>query len=279
MGHEIGGAVVGFSIAVLGLMAVGAQEYQRQRAIFGETDARRQQAQNVAGKAAKQLGHVGNLSESEIASLADFFMQQRLAASDSVQLTYGLTPAARGGYYGYIGPMVHRAEADAAARSQSNPRFELSRLGFVGIEVRAPSRKAAQAPLPAAGLTQDEVHPVTKAAGVRQKGMATAAGFAPSAMPGLASGQVPQRPVIDVEDILGELRGPWGPVIRRVLGGLEAGTISFSRGHAFHLAANTRSFDLPGYQGHTGRGAYRLLVQHVSGFQYRAIRVMDPHRR
>lgn len=279
MQREAAGAFIGFFGGILGLGLVGHGEYQRQRAVFVVTEARQQQARDIGRKSAEHLGGMRNLTAPEIDGLADFFMEQRLGAPDTQHLAYGITPAARGGYYAYIGPIEHRAEADAAAKSERNPRFTLSRLGFVGIEVRASSRKTASTPLPTGGLTQDEVAPVTKASGAPHKGIAEGGPVAPPAMPGLSSGRAPHRPVIDVDDILDDLRGPGGPIIRRVLGGLEAGTIPFARGHAFHQAANTRSFDLPGYQGHTGRGAYRLLVQHVSGFNYRAVRVMDPHRR
>lgn len=279
MGYEIRGAVIGFSVAVFGLMALGLVEYQRQRAILGVTRARRQQAMEGGANAARRMGRERNLSEPEIASLADFFIQQRLSVSDSRDLTFALTSTARGGYFAYSGPSSHRDEASAVVKSERNPRFGLGRLGFTGFEVRASSRKSASAPLPAGGLTQAEVEPVTRASGTPSKGIGERGYVASVAMQGPSSGRVPHHPVIDVQGIMDELRGPDGPIIRRVVGGLEAGTIPFARGHALQTAVKTRSFDLPGYQGHTGRGAYRLLVQHVSGFNYRALQVVNLHRR
>jgi len=85
--------------------------------------------------------------------------------------------------------------------------------------------------------------------------------------------------VIDVEPVLNELRGVGGGIIRNVINRLEARTLDFHTGHAMAGGQNVRSFDLPGYRGQRGRGAYRVMIQHISGLNYRAVRVMNPHRR
>ena len=94
--------------------------------------------------------------------------------------------------------------------------------------------------------------------------------------PGPSSGRAPERLVIDESNILNELRGRDGGIIRDVLNRLASREWAMERGHPY--GNNIRGFDLPGYRGQRGRGAYRLLIQHVSGFHYRAVRVMNPHR-
>ena len=96
---------------------------------------------------------------------------------------------------------------------------------------------------------------------------------------GVGTPEQPERLVIDVEPVLTELRGQGGGIIRNVINRLEARTLDFHTGHAMAGGQNVRSFDLLGYHGQRGRGAYRVLIQHVSGLNYRAVRVMNPHRR
>ena len=261
---------------ILGL--VGVVYFSNQQRVSHE-ERRRAFYQQSTLRSAEELGRRQSAGEDEVAGLAAFFLEHRLAAPDTVELSYGLTPAARGGLYGYIGPTRHREQAEAASRTENNPRFTLKKLGFKGVEVRAPARRLGTGPGPVGGLTHTEVQPLTKATGVGRRDSGAGADPAPAESPGPSSGQAPQRLVIDVENILDELRGPGGEIIRGVINRLAARTLPFARGHAFAQLQNTRSFDLPGYRGQGGRGAYRVLVQHVSGLNYRAVRVLSPHRR
>lgn len=281
IGHGIG-IEVGYRVelAYFGLISgvVGVAFYAHQRLSTTEVRRRAFYAQSaLAG--AQELGHRHGATEHEVSELADFFLEHRLATADTKRLSYGLTPAARGGLYGYIGPTEHREQAEIASQTERNPSFTLARLGFVGIELRAPARKVGAGPLPAAGLTHTEVQPQTRVTSVGRRGSASEEPAAPPVSSGPSSGLEPERLVIDVEPVLNELRGVGGGIIRNVINRLEARTLDFHTGHAMAGGQNVRSFDLPGYRGQRGRGAYRVMIQHVSGLNYRAVRVMNPHRR
>ena len=281
IGHGVG-LEVGYRVelAYFGLISgvVGIVLYANQR--LSTTEVRRRAFYEQSALAgAQELGRRQGATEQEVSELADFFLEHRLATVDTKSLSYGLTPAARGGLYGYIGPTERREQAETASRTERNPSFTLARLGFVGIELRAPTRKVGASPLPPAGLTHTEVQPQTRVTSVGRRGSAPEEPVAQPVSPGPSSGLQPERLVIDVEPVLTELRGQGGGIIRNVINRLEARTLDFHTGHAMAGGQNVRSFDLLGYHGQRGRGAYRVLIQHVSGLNYRAVRVMNPHRR
>lgn len=281
IGHGVG-LEVGYRVelAYFGLISgvVGIVLYANQR--LSTTEVRRRAFYEQSALAgAQELGRRQGATEQEVSELADFFLEHRLATVDTKSLSYGLTPAARGGLYGYIGPTERREQAETASRTERNPSFTLARLGFVGIELRAPARKVGASPLPPAGLTHTEVQPQTRVTSVGRRGSAPEEPVAQPVSPGPSSGLQPERLVIDVEPVLTELRGQGGGIIRNVINRLEARTLDFHTGHAMAGGQNVRSFDLLGYHGQRGRGAYRVLIQHVSGLNYRAVRVMNPHRR
>ncbi len=260
---------------VLGIASLTVIAHGRHRPL---SERRRQFYQPEILKNAQELGQRRGLNSDEINDLAAFFLSHRLAAPDTQVLSYGLTPAARGGFYGYIGPRENRVEAEAASHAERNPHRTLSRLGFSGTLVRASARKTGAAPLPPGGPTEADVHPQTRVSTVRRDSGAVAVDEPASETPGPSAGGAVQRLVINAADILEELRGEGGSIIRNVIRELEQRLTPFSKGHAYHGAEKTRGFDLPGYRGQQRRGAYRLLVQHVSGLNYRAVRVMNPHR-
>ncbi|RFD23928.1 toxin [Pseudomonas sp. GL93] len=277
VGVEIGSAAqIAYFGLILGIASVGFYLHQwaaarpQRRLAFYQQEALRN---------AQELGSRQGADEDEIAELAAFFLQHRLATPDTKSLSYGLTPAARGGLYGYLGPTERRKQAETASLTERNPSFTLARLGFVGIELRAPARKVGASPLPAAGLTHTEVQPQTRVTSVGRQGSASEEPAVEPVSPGPSSGLEPERLVIDVESVLNELRGPGGGILRNVINRLEARTLDFHTGHAMAGGQNVRSFDLPGYRGQRGRGAYRVMIQHTSGLNYRAVRVMNPHRR
>ena len=281
IGHGVG-LEVGYRVelAYFGLISgvVGIVLYANQR--LSTTEVRRRAFYEQSALAgAQELGRRQGATEQEVSELADFFLEHRLATVDTKSLSYGLTPAARGGLYGYIGPTERREQAETASRTERNPSFTLARLGFVGIELRAPTRKVGASPLPPAGLTHTEVQPQTRVTSVGRRGSAPEEPVAQPVSPGPSSGLQPERLVIDVEPVLTELRGQGGGIIRNVINRLEARTLDFHTGHAMAGGQNVRSFDLLGYHGQRGRGAYRVLIQHVSGLNSRAVRVMNPHRR
>lgn len=269
-------AVLGFALGILGVTALGYRQYREQVSLRARRKAFYQQASQ---EYAQTLGGVHGASEEEVAELADFYLQHRLSTPDTESLAYGLTPGARGGLYGYIGPTKHKDRADIASHTENNPHFTLARLGFLGMELRTPARKVGASPLPAAGLTHTEVQPQTRVTSVGRRGSASEEPAAQPVSPGPSSGLEPERLVIDVESVLNELRGPGGGILRNVINRLEARTLDFHTGHAMAGGQNVRSFDLPGYRGQRGRGAYRVMIQHTSGLNYRAVRVMNPHRR
>lgn len=281
IGHEFG-IEIGHRVelAYFGLIAgvVGLALYAHQR-LSPRDDRRRAFYMESTLAGAQELGRRQGAAEHEVSELADFFLEHRMATPDTKSLSYGLTPAARGGLYGYIGPSERREQAETASRTERNPSFTLARLGYVGIELRAPARRVGAGPLPAGGLTHTEVQPQTSVTRLGRRGSASEEPAAQTTSPGPSSGPMRERLVVDVEPVLNELRGPGGEIIRGVINRLEARTLGFHTGHAMAGGQNIRSFDLPGYRGQRGRGAYRLMVQHVSGLNYRAVRVTDPHRR
>lgn len=267
-------AVFGFMLGIVGVTALAYEQYKWERA---RPQRRERFFQKDTLERARILGAHEALTEGEITDLAAFFLRHRLATPDTQSVAYGVTRSERGGVYGYVGPTERSGSAQTIAAAENNPTPKLLKLGFSGMEVRAPARRSSAGPLPSGGLTNAEVQPVTKAAGAGRRGSGGETEVAGSENPGPSSGLAPQRLAIDVSAILDELRGPGGEIIRRVIARLESREMAVNVGHSFGQA--TRGYDLPGYRGQQRRGAYRVLIQHVSGFNYRAIGVRDPHRR
>ncbi|MBJ2220411.1 RHS repeat-associated core domain-containing protein [Pseudomonas sp. MF7453] len=264
----------GMTAVVVGITLLVRQHVRADR---DWEEERRATYRKLALKGARELLQGGRATEDEVAALEEFLYQFRVNQSDTANFSYGLTVDKHGGLYAYVGPGEGMDKASEAAKTHGNPAPELRRLGFEGMRIRAPLREAGVGPLPA-GLTHTEVQPLTRAAGTRRTSSATEATIAEPASPEPSSGLAPEL-AIDETSILNELRGPGGGIIRTVINRLKDRTLDFHTGHAMRGGQNIRSFDLPGYRGQRGRGAYRLLVQHVSGLNYRAVRVMNPHRR
>lgn len=268
-------AVAGFMMAVVGATLWARQQARVDRSWENERSA---VYREMAMENARDILQGANPTEEEITAFADFLHQFRVNKSDSGSYAYGLIPDDYGGIYAYTGPGHRKHAALKAAKSHKNPDRELKRLGFEAMTVRPPQHERV-GPLPAAGLTATEVHPLTKAASAGRRGYGEAGAVSAPEPAAVAPAPGPQNPVIDVEDIMNELRGAQGDIVRGVLNDLIEGRVAFSSGHSVRGVRNTRSFDLPLYRGHRGRGAYRLLIAHVSGPNYRAVGVRDIHRR
>lgn len=268
------GAGLGLVVALL-LLAVSGYEYAEQVQVEqANRSAQRRADRREGDRIAQSYAH--GLTDDEVAGLSRFFFEQ-ISTTQLKEYAYSVSASDRGGIYAAFGPANEMHRAQSAHDNQPNPTRFLQRLGYASYTVREPPLRRGAGPQPLGGVPETQVQPLTRATTVARKSGAVPVdqAAAPVAAPSSALASVLE---IDTHPIVNELKAPGGQILRRVLDDLIHGIRSMSSGHAYRSQAKTRSFDLPGYRGQTGRGAYRLLVQHVGGHQYRATGILNPHR-
>lgn len=278
MGEALGfaevGAGVGFIAAVV-LFVVSGYQYveQERRAQVGRAAVRRARQAQALGMAKT---YAQWLTDDEVAGLAEFFSEQ-LASVQSAEFAFTIKTSVRGGIYASFGSADEMQRAQQVIDHQPNPGRFLRKLGYSSYTVREPPARRGSGPRPLGGVPETQTQPVTRATTVahRRAPIAAEQPVAPAAGPSSTLVSVLD---IDTDAIVNELQAQGGQIIRRVLDDLIQGIRKMASGHLYHAALKTRSFDLPGYRGQTGRGAYRLLVQHQGGRQYRATGILNPHR-
>ena len=274
VGYSEAGAVIGL-VAGLTLLGVSGYQHAEQeyRANYNRI-AQRRSDREASVRIAKEYSH--GLTKDEVAGLSRFFFEQ-LSTTGLSEFAHSVKTSDRGGIYATFGPANEMARAQSAHDNQPNPSRFLKKLGYSSYTVREPPARRGSGPLPSGGVPETEVQPVTRVTGVPRRVNVGAPDQSAAPLAGPSSPRVAVLE-IDTHPIVNELQGPGGEIIRRVLDDLTQGIRKVASGHAFRAAQKTRSFDLPGYRGQSGRGAYRLLIQHQGGRQYRATGVLNPHR-
>lgn len=270
------GAGVGLAV-VLALLGFSGYQYAQQVHLeqahrTAQRRADRRESDRVAQSYAR------GLTADEVAGLSQFFFEQ-LSSTQLPEFAYSVSTSARGGIYAAFGPANEMRRAQSAHDNQPNPSRFLQRLGYASYTVREPPLRRGSGPQPLGTVPETEVQPLTRATTIARKGGSASVHLPAASVTGPSSSLTPAPLLeIDTHPITHELQGPGGHVLRRVLDELIHGLRNMASGHAYRSQAKTRSFDLPGYRGHTRRGGYRLLIQHLGGHQYRATGVRDFHR-
>ncbi|MEB0206601.1 RHS repeat-associated core domain-containing protein [Pseudomonas sp. CCC3.1] len=274
----VGGAMIGFGLTFMGLLE-GYGNYRRRAQQPTADELERRSAEWLTHEAIS-LAERRGLNRGETDALVNFFYAHRHQYADegfSIR-TYNTRS---GAIFGYVGP--ERAERRLAGLiEKGTPTLkEIRRLGYSTIELRPPERTRVSTPsvpmqTSASGIaSQFETQATTQL--TRRKTGSTGSpeqGGEPSAL----TVAVPEARFNIDETAVGHLmQGREGISIGIAIGHVMEGRFAAVRWHQHR--DRLWSADLPGYPGSTGRGAHRLMFEHLGGRAYRVVGVRDPHRR
>lgn len=280
-GQPEAGAVAGASLGAARTLWVNYQRYQQ----GGWPPVDDDQLEYAALIAEQTIGLAQNrgLNREETNSLVNFvYSRLQQHANDGLLMTSD-NPST-GEIYGHIG------SASAISRQQSgdNRRLpthrELRRLGFSSVLLRGPTRTITTAPAQAgtsstqSSASQFETQAATSLA-KRKVGRRGQQG--PADEMAVQAVDIPAAPAtqfnIDESAIEHLMQRPEGTSIGITIGHVQEGR--YGAVHWHKHSDGLWSADLHGYPGTTRRGAYRLMLEHTGGRNYRVLGVRDPHRR
>lgn len=220
------------------------------------------------------------LSREETNTLVNFIYAHRQRYQGQ-GLAISFSPPASENIYAYIGPARAGMQLDVMEGTREPTPREIRQLGFRSIQLRdseraSTSAPSASSPSPAQGsVSQFEAQVTTQLAkkklGKRQPPQPAVESTSPTATASEA------RFIVDESQITHLMGGAEGRSIGLTLGHLQKGRFAAVNWHSH--ADRLWSADLHGYPGSTRRGAFRLMLEHTGGRNYRAIGVRDPHRR
>ena len=268
--NEITGAVIGFVLGVLLFACAGPPPPGPRRgdelvsdAEFGEI------LQAMAGDIATYY----RLSHDEGAALSAYAHEQRASLSG---VSFLISPGPAASLFAHAGPTQRKSQAERIIFRHRNPAPELARIGYGTLPLREQVRVPVQGLVSTSTAPVFEVNAAGRASGSRRV-RGTVDTQAPTAT---AQPQAVSVPSLDIDTT--QLQGvdpesPEGRSIAAALGHLREGR--FAAVHWHQHQDRLWSADLHGYPGKTGRGAYRLMVEHTGGRHYRVQGVRNPHRR
>ena len=222
---------------------------------------------------ALDLAESRGLSHIETNRLLNFFYERSGDRGRSVAAH--TTPA--GKIYAFIGPARSTEMANELIKTGRPLGKEMRQLGYHTILLRDPTHSAQVSSPGRAGLSRFEVQATTQLARRRVSGDTASAEGGKEAVP------VAHEPAtsfsIDASQIAHLMQGREGRSIALTLGHLAEGRTAAVHWHRHHDEGGLWSADLHGYPGGgTGRGALRLMFEHMGGRRYRVVGVRDPHR-
>jgi len=223
---------------------------------------------------ARELAENAKLTEGETGRFADFAYERR-NASDGIAVRLFTTQA--GQTYGYVGPGATSDQAWQVLNSDKNPERGLKRLGYSALLLRDSSRENLPTTSAPTDASQFEPGSSVSVSG-RRKGRGT-----PQPGSGLAQ-RLNAEPAPDlrwnidtqvVDTILNDETDPLSKSLESTIGHLRTGRTSAVNWHPH--SDGLWSADLNGVPGSRGRGAYRLMLRHQGGLNYKVEGVRNPH--
>lgn len=278
-GALFGNAAVGASAgALVGGVLFGAsrlsayQQMQPQALARAAEQVEEQFARDISELAIK-LAQQMQLSHEETERLVNFAYGRRPAEGGMSLYVY----SPQGSIYGYAGPVGEPGDVERILTGSRNPMPELKRMGYGAVLLRRPGRESAGASGQQAGPSAFEVEATTQVAGTsRARGARQAQAQPPVAQPTTAR-VAAARMQIDT-GVLGDISSSSREdlSINLTLSHLREGRLGAVHWHAHR--DKLWSADLHGYAASRGRGAYRLMLRHLGGQQYRVEGIRNPHR-
>ena len=272
------GALIGFGLTFM-ILREGYGNYRRRAQPPTAAELEHQTAEWLTREAIG-LAERRGLNRDETDALVNFMYAHRHQhATEGFSIRTHRTDA--GAVFGYVGPA--RAERRLAGLiEKGTPTLkEIRRLGYSTIELRTPERKRVSAPsIPvrtsaSSPVSQFETQATTQL--TRRK----TGSVGPQEQGGERSTLSVEGPQarfnIDETAVEHLMQGREGLSIGIAIGHVMEGRFAAVRWHQHR--DRLWSADLHGYPGSTGRGAHRLMFEHLSGRGYRVVGVRDPHRR
>ena len=272
------GALIGFGLTYMGIRE-GYGNYRRRVHPPSADELERQTAEWLTHEAIG-LAERRGLNRNETDALVNFIYAHRHqhATEGFSILTYS---TGSGAVFGYVGPA--RAEERLAGLIEKGiPTLkEVRRLGYNTIELRTPERTRVSAPaIPmrmsnSGSVSQFETQATTQLS--RRKTGSTGLQAQGGERSTLSVEASRAHFNIDETAVAHLMQGREGLSIGIAIGHVTEGRFAAVRWHQHR--DQLWSADLHGYPGSTGRGAHRLMFEHLGGRGYRVVGVRDPHRR
>ncbi len=266
MGHEMAGASIG---ALVGAAVVYRHQRRPRTEPAQMTDS--QYGEQLTSLALRMAEHyrLSNEEASRLLSLA--YEQRREVEGVSFLVSYEQDLI-----YAHAGPFAAKPQAEALIAQHRNPAPELARIGWDTRQLRGPTRSQTLENVQASSAPSFEVASTSHASRARrQRRSAVAEAHTPvqQSQAVTASGfEIDTTAVQGIDPLSTQ-----GRSIALALSHLREAR--FTAVHWHQHRDRLWSVDLHGYPGARGRGAYRLMLQHMGGLHYRVQGVRDPHRR
>ncbi|AZF06450.1 RHS repeat domain-containing protein [Pseudomonas sp. R5-89-07] len=278
-GALFGNATMGASVgALVGGVLFGAsrlsayQQMQPQALARAAEQVEEVFARNVS-EMAISLAQQAQLTHAETERMVNFAYGRR-HADEGISLYVFTSPQKH--IYGYAGPVDKPGDVEKILKVNRNPMPELKRRGYGAVLLRGPGRESAAASSQQAGPSAFEVGATTQVAGSSRARGSRQAQAQPPTAPTAMSAAAP-RMQIDTLALGGvDPSSREGRSIALTLSHLGEGRLGAVHWHSHR--DQLWSADLHGYAASRGRGAYRLILRHLGGQQYRVEGIRNPHR-
>lgn len=258
---------------LLGLLVHEGYRNARRRAVHNSAESIAEWLSQRAIDIAESRG----LTHEETHRLVNFFYEHQ---EDNALLSVAAHSTPEGKIYGFVGPAVSAQVANNLMQAGKPMGRDMRRLGYSNILLRDPVR--AQPDQPAGPSTAGAVSTfdVQATTGLARRKVARAgAPAASSDSPGVLARAPASAFSADMSAVEHLMGGPEGRSIALTIGHLREGRTAAVHWHKHQDEGGLWSADLHAYPGGgTGRGAFRLMFEHLGGRRYRVVGVRNPHR-
>lgn len=269
LGHEMTGATTGALLGGFVSATIYRHERRTRPAPPQMTDS--QYGEQLTNLALDMAAYYG-LSNEEASRLLSFAYEQR----HEVEGVSFLVSVQADSIYAHAGPAAGKPHAQTIINEHRNPVPDLARIGYGTRQLRGPVRAPTVESVQASAAPLFEVGATARASGSRrERRLAEPEEQRPAQQRRTAT---PSGFVIDTTAVNGVApESREGRSIALALSHLREGRLTAVHWHQHQ--DRLWSADLHGYSGTRGRGAYRLMLQHIEGRHYRVQGVRNPHRR
>lgn len=265
------GALLGVSLLAL-LIHEGYQTENR-RVLYNSPDARQRRVAKWLSESAVHIAESRGLTHEETNKLVNFFYQQQ---RDEEKISIQSHTTAKGKIYAFIGPATSEERLKQVIELQRPVGKELRQLGYSHILLRDPSHEVVVHSSPTSGLSRFDVQGSTPLA--KRKVMKANSAPVNAQSLALAKGSSASPFSVDTSGVAHLMGGLSGRSIAITLGHLSEGRMAAVHWHKHRDDGGLWSADLHGFPGAgRRRGAFRLMLEHLSARTYRVAGIRDPH--
>lgn len=269
------GAIAGGIIGLGAWATIANQGYWagRRRALARSPEARESRLAAWLSREAIRLAANRGLTHDETHRLVNFFYERGREFQGELSIAAHTT--AEGKIYGFVGPKQSAKVANQLVGKAQGPLGrEFRQLGYRNILLRDPTYAQSAGPSTQAGESQFAVQATTQLA--KRKLTKSGSPVASSQAPASVTQGAGDLFDVDTSAVEHLMHSDEGRSIALTIGHVREGRFAAVRWHRHE--AGLWSADLHGYPGGgAGRGAYRLMFEHLGARRYRIAGVRDPH--